>query len=114
VTALTVADMSTAFQALETVAENHPELPYAAISIRGTTLVAEQTVDVQLYRDPDGFTAWCKAFKIDTDSLEAQSTGFHYFTRVITRYAGVTWVIVLDHLDLEWRTALHAPEAVAA
>lgn len=113
-TALTVADMSTAFHALETVAETHPDLPYATISIRGTTLFAEQTVDVQLFRDPEGFAAWCKAFEIDTDTLKAQSTGFHYFTRAVTRYAGVTWVIVLDHLDLEWRTALHTPEAVAA
>lgn len=113
-TALTVADMSTAFHALETVAEIHPGLPYAAIAIRGTTLVAEQVVDVQLWHNPEGFEAWCAAFDIDTAELEAQSTGFHYCTRAVTRYAGVTWVIVLDHQDLEWRTALTEPEAVAA
>ena len=113
-TALTVADMTTAFRALETLAETHPGLPYAGIAIRGTTLVAEQVIDVQLWRDPDGFVAWCEAFDVDTDSLSAQSTGFNYFTQAVARYAGVTWVIILDHLDREWRPALAAPEAVAA
>lgn len=113
-TALTMADMSMAFRALEAVAEAHPDLPHATFHLHGTTLVAEQVVDVQIYRDADAFTAWCAAFDIDTQPLETQSTGFHYFTRAVTRYVGVTFVLVLDHMDREWRQAPVLAEAVAA
>jgi hypothetical protein len=111
VTSLKTADMIPAFRALETVAENHPALPYATFHIRGTTLAAEQVIDVQIHHDAEAFAAWCAAFDIDTGPLEARSTGFHYYTRAVTRYAGVTFVITLDHRDLEWRTLA---EAVAA
>ncbi|MEV0556316.1 hypothetical protein AB0I27_23040 [Streptomyces sp. NPDC050597] len=113
-TALTVADMSTAFRALETVAENHPQLPAATFHVRGTTLGAEQVIDVQIREDADSFAAWCAALDIDTQPLQSRSTGFHYYTQAITRFAGVTFVIVLDHPDVDWRPAPVLAEAVAA
>ncbi|MFI6491274.1 hypothetical protein [Streptomyces sp. NPDC050564] len=110
-TALCLTDMTTSFRALETLAEEYPQLPTATFHLRGVTLAAEQVIDVQLHNQPDGFAAWCEAFEIDTTLLETRESGFLYFTRAVVRYAGVTFVIVLDHRDRQWRTA---PLAVAA
>ncbi|MPY47070.1 hypothetical protein [Streptomyces acidicola] len=109
--ALNLTDMTLSFRALETIAETHPHLPAALFHLRGTTLAAEQVIDVQFHHDPDAFTAWCDVFDIDTALLETRSTGFGHYTRAVVRYAGVTFVLVLDHHDREWRTA---PLAVAA
>lgn len=113
-TALTVADMSTAFRALDAVAVLHPHLPAATFYVRGTTLVAEQVIDVQIRENAESFAAWCAALNIDTQPLESKSTGFHYYTQAVTRFAGVTFVIVLDHADAEWRPVPVLAEAVAA
>jgi hypothetical protein len=110
VSTLSLTDMTTSFRALETLAEEYPQLPAATFHLRGVTLAAEQVIDVQLHHEPDGFAAWCDAFGVDTAPLETRGTGFGYYTRAVVRYAGVTFVIVLDHLDREWRTA---PLAVA-
>lgn len=107
-TALTTADMLTAFRALETIAETHPELPYATFHVRGTTLAAEQVIEVQIDRDlTDAFAAWVAAFEM-ADSQVTTSVlpgGFGYSTRAVTRYAGVTWVIYMHHRDEAWRPA---------
>lgn len=110
-TVLNLLDMTTSFRALETLAEEYPQLPTATFHLRGTTLAAEQVIEAQLREQPDGFAAWCKAFDVDTAGLETRSTGFGHYTRAVVRYAGVTFVITLDHLDREWRPA---PQAVAA
>ena len=109
-TRLNLADMTMSFRALEMVAETHPHLPTALFHLRGVTLAAEQVIDVQFHHAPDAFAAWCEAFDVDTAPLETRSTGFGYYTQAVIRYAGVTFVLVLDHLDKEWRTQ---PEAVA-
>lgn len=110
-TVLNLLDMTTSFRALETLAREYPQLPTATFHLRGTTMAAEQVIDVQLYQQPEGFTAWCEVFEIDTATLETRSNGFNHYTRAVVRYAGVTFVITLDHLDREWRTE---PVAVAA
>lgn len=108
---LNLTDMTTSFRALETLAEEYPQLPTATFCLRGVTLAAEQVIDVQLYQQPDGFAAWCEAFQVDVEALETRSNGFNHYTQTVVRYAGVTFVITLDHLDREWQTA---PLAVAA
>lgn len=112
-TRLTVTDMTTSFRALEAVAEAHPLLPTALFHLRGTTLAAEQVIDVQFHHTPEAFTAWCNAFNVDTARLETRSTGFGFYTRAVVRYAGVTFVLVLDHRDKEWQETREL-EAVAA
>lgn len=113
-TALTMADMTPAITALESLTVNHPQLPAALLHIRGTTLGAEQVIDVQIRQNADSFAAWCAALDINTQPLQSRSTGFHYYTQAVTRYAGVTFVIVLDHPDADWRPAPLLAEAVAA
>lgn len=113
-TALTMADMTPAITALESLTVNHPQLPAALLHIRGTTLGAEQVIDVQIQNDPDAFAAWCAALDIDTAPLESRSTGFHYYTQAVARYAGATFVVYLNHSAPEWRPAPALAEAVAA
>lgn len=102
-TRLTVTDMTTSFRALEAVAEAHPQLPTALFHLRGTTLAAEQVIDVQFHHAPEAFAAWCDAFNVDTGLLESRSTGFGFYTQAVVRYAGVTFVLVLDHRDEVWQ-----------
>lgn len=112
--ALTTADMIPAFRALESIAETHPELPYATFHVRGTTLAAEQVIDVQLNKgDADAFAVWVAAFNMTDDQLTTRpySTGFGFHTTAVARYGGVTWVICLTHIDEAWRPA---PEAAMA
>lgn len=102
-TALTMADMTPAISSLESLTVNHSDLPAALLHVRGTTLGAEQVIDVQFNHDAEAFAAWCEALEIDTDRLEPREGTFNWHTTAVTRYGGVTFVLYLNHRTAAWR-----------
>jgi hypothetical protein len=104
-----MTDMTPAISALESVTLNHPSLPAALLHVRGATVGAEQVIDVQFNHDAEAFAAWCEAFEVDDSKLDTREGAFNWHTTTVTRYAGVTFVLYLNHRQPAWR-----PEAVAA
>lgn len=113
-TVLTMADMTPAVRALESVTLNHPSLPAALLHVRGTTLGAEQVIDVQFNHDADAFAAWCKALEIADDRLATSEGTFNWHTTTVTRYGGVTFVLYLNHRLPAWRPEVIEIAEVAA
>lgn len=102
-TALTMADMTLAINALESITVNHQNLPAALLHVRGTTLGAEQVIDVQFNHDAAAFAAWCEALEIGDDRLDTREGTFNWHTNTVTRYGGVTFVLYLNHRFPAWR-----------